>query len=124
VFTLGLLSICIEYGPNKWLAIRDEITVLELDMQLIGNQNSRRKWVRTTEDIRVLALEVQPISSVYDLDTRLALSNEILVFSSTAWTIAQTGDRYGSSTLYPGQVLSGSHFRRQVPLRLQRRKRT
>jgi len=35
----------------------------------------------------------------------------------------QTRDRYGSCTLYPGQVLSGSHFRRQVSLRLQRRQR-
>jgi len=35
-----------------------------------------------------------------------------------------TGDRYGSSTLHPGQVLRGYNFRRQVPLRLQRRQRT
>jgi len=42
--------------------------VLELDMQLIGNQNTLRTWVRLTEDVRVLTLEIQPICSVYELD--------------------------------------------------------
>jgi len=37
-------------------------------MQLNGNQNSFR------------TLEIQPISSVYELDTRLALSNEVRVY--------------------------------------------
>ena len=46
-------------------------------MQLIGTQNSLRTWVRPTEGVLVLTLEVQLISSVYELDTRLALSNEI-----------------------------------------------
>ena len=62
-FTLGLLSICIEYGLDTTLAkrcnnclravrdVRDVIIVLELDMQLIGNQNSLRTWVRPTEDV-------------------------------------------------------------------------
>ena len=47
-------------------------------------------------------------------------------------TRAQSCDRYGSGTLHPGQVLGGSlpllsptfrrfHFRRQVPVRPQRR---
>jgi hypothetical protein len=47
---------------------------------------------------------------------------------SLAGTRAQSGDRYGSGTLHPGQVLRGSlpllspafgpsQFRRQVPLR-------
>jgi len=40
------------------------------------------------------------------------------------WTITKTGDRYGSSALHPGQVLSVYNYRRQVPLRLQRRQRT
>jgi hypothetical protein len=49
-------------------------------------------------------------------------------WASLAGTRAQSGDRCGSGTLHPGQVLRGSlpllspafgasHFRRQVPLR-------
>jgi len=82
VVRLGLLSICIEYGLETLLANRDEIIVVELDMQLIGNQNSLRTWVRATEDVRVLTLEIQPISLVYVLDTRLALSNEICEYGT------------------------------------------
>ena len=52
-----------------------------------------------------------------------------------AGTRAQSCDRYGSGTLHPGQVLEGSlpllspayrrsHFRRQVPLRPQRREKS
>jgi len=52
-----------------------------------------------------------------------------------AGTRAQSCDRYGSGTLHLGQVLGGSlpllspafkrsHFRRQVPVRPQRRKRS
>ena len=52
-----------------------------------------------------------------------------------AGTRAQSRDRYGSGTLHPGQVLGGSlpllslafrrsHFRRQVPVRPQRRERS
>ena len=52
-----------------------------------------------------------------------------------AGTRAQSYDRYGSGTLHPGQVIGGSlpllspafrrsHFRRQVPVRPQRRKRS
>ena len=52
-----------------------------------------------------------------------------------AGTRAQSCDRYGSGTLHPGQVLGGSlpllspdfrrpHFRRQVPVRPQRRERS
>jgi hypothetical protein len=51
-------------------------------MQLIGNQNSPRTCVRPTEEVPVLTLEVQPICSVYELNTRLALSNEILVYGT------------------------------------------
>ena len=51
-------------------------------MQLIGNQKSLRTCVRATEDARVLTLEIQTISSVYELDTRLALSNEIRVYGT------------------------------------------
>jgi len=43
--------------------------------------------------------------------------------ASKARTKAQDLDCYGSGTLHPGEFLSGSHFRRQVPLRLQRRQR-
>ena len=68
VFTLGLLSICIEYGLETWLTNRDKIIVLELDMQHIGNKNSLRTWVRPTEDVRILSLEVQPNCSVYELE--------------------------------------------------------
>jgi len=82
VFTLGLRSICIEYGLETWLANWDEIIILELHKQLIGNQNNLRTWVWPTEDIRVLTLEVQPLSTVYELDTRLALSNEIRVYET------------------------------------------
>jgi len=80
VFTLGLLSICIEYGLETWVANRDEIIVLELDMQLMCNQNSLRSWVRPTEIVRVFTLEVRPISWIYELDTRIALCNEIRVY--------------------------------------------
>jgi len=52
-----------------------------------------------------------------------------------AGTRSQSCDRYGSGTLHPGQVLGGnltfispafrlSHFRRQVPIRPQRRERS
>ena len=52
-----------------------------------------------------------------------------------AGTRAQSCDRYGSGTQHPGQVLGGSllllspnfrrfHFRRQVPVRPQRRERS
>jgi len=51
-------------------------------MQLIGNQNSLRTCVRPTDDFRVLTLEVHPICSVYELNTRLALSNEIRVYGT------------------------------------------
>jgi len=48
-------------------------------MQLIGIKNSLRTRLRPTEDFRLLTLEVQPICSVYELDKRLALSNDIRV---------------------------------------------
>jgi len=32
--------------------------------------------LRPTEDVRVLTLEILPICSVYEFDTRLALTNE------------------------------------------------
>jgi len=51
-------------------------------MQLIGNQKSLRKCVRRTENDRLLTLEIQPISSVYEFDTRLALSNEKRVYGT------------------------------------------
>jgi len=73
---------CIEFGLESWLENRDEIIVLLFDMQLIGNQNNLRTWVRPTEIVRVLTLEVQPISSVYVLDTRFALTNEIRVYGT------------------------------------------
>jgi len=57
----------------------DEIIVLELDMQLIGNQNSLHTLVRRIENVRLLTLEVEPTCSVYELDKRLALNNEIRV---------------------------------------------
>jgi len=79
VFTLGLLFICIEYGLETWLTNRDEIIGLEIDMQIIGKQNSLSTWFRPTEIFRVLTLEIQPIRAVYGLDTLLALSNEIHV---------------------------------------------
>ena len=52
-------------------------------MQLIGNQRSLRTCVRPTEVFHVLTLEIQPISSVYEVDTRLALSNAIRVYRRT-----------------------------------------
>jgi len=51
-------------------------------MQLIGKENSLRTWVRPTEDVRLLKLEIHPISSVYVLRKRLALSNEIRVYGT------------------------------------------
>jgi len=51
-------------------------------MQLICNQNSLSTSVRSTEDVRLLTLEVQCISTVYEVDTRLALSNEIRVYGT------------------------------------------
>jgi len=51
-------------------------------MQLIHNQNSLRTCVRPTENVRVLTLEIQLISSVYEFNTRLTLSNEIRVYGT------------------------------------------
>jgi hypothetical protein len=51
-------------------------------MQRIGNQKSIRTCVPATEDARVLTLEIQTISTVYELDTGLALSNEIRVYGT------------------------------------------
>jgi len=48
-------------------------------MQLIGNQNSLRICVRPTEIVCLLTLEIQSIRSVYGLNTRRALNNEIRV---------------------------------------------
>ena len=76
------LTICIEYGLETWLANRDEIIVLELVMQLIGNQNSLRTWFRRPEDIRVLTLQIQPIFSVYAFDTLLALNKGLRVYGT------------------------------------------
>jgi len=45
---------------------RDEITVLEVDMQLIRNQNSLRTWVRPTVIVRSkYSLLDQYISSIH-----------------------------------------------------------
>jgi len=46
-------------------------------MQLIGIQKGLRTCVRPTENVHVLTLEKKPISSVYEFNTRLALSTEI-----------------------------------------------
>ena len=54
-------------------------------MQLIGNQNSNYTWVRPTEDVRVLTLEVQCISTIYEVDTRLEINNEIRVYGTDIW---------------------------------------
>jgi len=51
-------------------------------MQLIGNQNSLRTWVRPTEIVRLLTLDIQTIRSLYEHETRSALSNEICVNGS------------------------------------------
>jgi len=69
VFTLGLQSFRTEYGLETLLEKSDEISVLETDMQLIGNQHSLRTWVGPTEDIRVFALEMQPICAEYKPNT-------------------------------------------------------
>jgi len=82
VFKIVLLSICVEYELETWLANRDEIIILELDMQLVGNQNSNYTRVRATEDIRVLTLEVHRYGTVYEVDTRLELLNEISVYGT------------------------------------------
>jgi len=44
-------------------------------MQFISNKNTFCTSVRSTEDVPVLTLKLQSISSVYEIDTRLALSN-------------------------------------------------
>jgi len=54
---------------------------LQLDMQVIVNQRRIRTWFRPTEVFRVLTVSIQPICSVYELDTRLALSNEIRIYA-------------------------------------------
>jgi len=51
-------------------------------MQLIGNQISLRTWVRPTGIVRLLTLDIQTIRSVYEHETRHALSNEIRVNGS------------------------------------------
>jgi len=65
VYKLGFLSICIEYGLETYIAKRNEIIVLELNIQIIGIQNSPRTCVRPTEDVRVIMLEIQPTCSLY-----------------------------------------------------------
>ena len=104
VCTFDMRLICSEYGFNitceeinlcvydwfsvyqfriwteMWLANRDEIIFLQLDMQLTGIQITLSTWVRPTDVVRILALEVQLLLSVYELHTRLALSNEIRVY--------------------------------------------
>ena len=81
-FVFFLLSICIEHGLESWLANGDEIIVLQLDMQLIINEKGIRTWFRPTEDFRALTLWIQPICSVYELDTRPALSNYVHVYGT------------------------------------------
>jgi len=70
------------YGLETRLENSDELIALQLEMQLIGNKKSLRTYVRATEDVRVLTLEIQPISSVYEFDTRLVLSNEKRVYGT------------------------------------------
>ena len=67
-------------GLETRLENSDELIALQLEMQLIGNQKSLRTCVRPTEYVRVLTLDVQRISSVYEFDTRLALSIKISVY--------------------------------------------
>jgi len=101
VLTIDIHLICSEYGFKHnlhkernlyiyaWLTFHgletrfensDELIALQLEMQLIGNQKSLRTCVRPTEEVRVLTLDLQPISSVYEFDTRLALSIKISVY--------------------------------------------
>jgi len=67
-------------GLEKRFENSDEQIALQLEMHLIGNQKRLRTCVRPTEDVRVLTLDLQPISSVYEFDTRLALSIKISVY--------------------------------------------
>ena len=72
---------------------------------------------------------------VYDLIYIYTFINHYSALEAgLAGTRAQSCDRYGSGALHPGQVLGGSlsllspafrgyHFRRQVPVRPQRRER-
>jgi len=53
----------------------DEISVLVLDMQLIGNQYNLRTCFGPTENVRAFALEFQPICEEYKLHTFLSLCN-------------------------------------------------
>ena len=70
------------YGLETRLQNSDELITLEFELQLIGNQKSLRTCVPPTVDVRVLTLEIQLISSVYEFDTRLALSNDIRVYGT------------------------------------------
>jgi len=67
---------------EMWLANRDKIVFLQLDMQDTGIQITLSTWARPTEVFRVLALEVQLLFSVYELHTRLAQSNEIRLYGT------------------------------------------
>jgi len=51
-------------------------------MQLIGNKSSNYTWVRPTNDVRLLTLELQRYSTIYEVDTRLELNNEIRVYGT------------------------------------------
>jgi hypothetical protein len=107
-------------------------------MQLIRNQNSLRTSYRRTEHVRVSTLEIQPIvhymSSKYDSIYVMEYMYTGLTFRFihcyiALWRVRQeqmttTRYRYGFGTLHPGQVLSGSNFRRQETLRPQRRQRS
>jgi len=70
------------YGLETRLENSEELIALHVEMQLIGNKKSLRTCVRATENVRVLTLEIQPISSVYEFDTRLALSNKKRVYGT------------------------------------------
>jgi len=60
----------------------DEGSVLGLDIQLIGIQNSLCTWVRRSEHVRVSTFEIKPTCLVYELHTRLALSNVIRAYGT------------------------------------------
>ena len=60
-----------DYGLEIWLAQRNEISVLELDMQLFYAQYGLQTWLALTQEFRDLAHILQPTCAEYFLEVWL-----------------------------------------------------
>ena len=98
--------------------------------------NLKIKWVPRAFTHCLKQLEVNLTTYIYCRSWQCSFIHLYSALEAgLAGNRAQSCDRYGSGTLHPGQVLGGSlpllspafrrsHFRRQVPVRPQRRERS